>query len=180
MWAAGCWPRRLRRTHGPAPALGRHALRTVGELVASRAPPSSPRRGWLAVPRTNARLHSSAHRGHERRRARAGARCRASDGLAVVARSSCALGSSSAAFDTSSLAVGNRPWPARSDRWAWRGVAPAAAVRAVASICTADDRAEQARAVRPAEAPPWSWWPVARADRAQPAKHALSREAMPA
>jgi hypothetical protein len=30
-----------------APALGRHSLREVGELVASLAPPSSPRPGFV-------------------------------------------------------------------------------------------------------------------------------------
>ena len=62
-----------------APALGRHVLRNVGELVASLAPPSAPRPGWPAWLRP----------------------------AAAAACSSLALDNRSCLFDDSSFALGN-------------------------------------------------------------------------
>ena len=96
---------------GPAPRLsvGRSLRPQLGELTGGLVPAldAAPRPDGFAAHERAPSLR--ARGGDERRRARAGARRRASDGQADIGRRSpCALGTSSAAFEDSSAAFDDR------------------------------------------------------------------------
>ena len=142
---------RLRRT--PAPALG-GALRVPVDDRCTLAPAlvTAPGLDGYRAERAPA---LRPQRVPERRRPRAGARRRAV--TAVQLQLVCfrqQLNGLRLQLNgpRRQIVAGCGRWPA-----AWGGVAPAGSVHAVGMNGTLHDGAEQARAVRPAEAPPSSW-----------------------